>query len=158
MKGLTSNNSNALNNYKSTINTKNRDVLAASKAATNLISTDAVTAEPEITTNRDAQDKTDRQNVFRLAEISVKEGIAEGITNIVGKDITNPILRTTDVSDLKYIDEYQINQLFTSITEGADRLEATNIRRQFVNTSGTIFDWGEMVVTNVERMAVLAAK
>ena len=56
MKGLASDNSNALNEYKSTINIKNRDVLAASRAAANIVSTDKSTVEPEITNNSDAQD------------------------------------------------------------------------------------------------------
>ena len=64
----------------------------------------------------------------------------------------------TDDSDFKSADEYHINQLFAAITEGDERLEATNIRRQFVNIARTIFDWRETVVTNVERMAALAKK
>ena len=51
--------------------------------------------------NSDAQDEADRQNVFCLADIRIKEGIAEVITKIVGRDITNPISRTTDNSDFK---------------------------------------------------------
>ena len=108
MKGLASNRRNALNEYKSTINIKKRDVLAASKAAADIRSTDNVTVKPEIITNRNAQDEADRKNVFRLSAIGVKERISEGITNIVGKDITNPILQTTNDSDFKYVDKYQI--------------------------------------------------
>ena len=133
MKGLASDKSNALNEYKSAINIKNRDVLAASKVAADLISTDVSTIEPEITTNSDAQEESDRQKFFRLKAIGVKEGIVEGITKIVGKDITNPILMTTDDINFKSVDGYHIHQLFTAITEGAERPEATNIRRHFVN-------------------------
>ena len=46
MKGLASGNSNMLNNYKPTINIKNRDVIAASREAANFISTDASTVKP----------------------------------------------------------------------------------------------------------------
>ena len=158
MKGLASDNSNALNKYKSTINIKKRDVLAASIAAANIITTDNITAKPDITSNSDAQDESERQNVFRLAAIGVKEEIAEGITNISGKDITNPILRMTDGRDFKSVDEYHIHQLLTDITEGEERPEATNIRRQFVNFTGTISDCRETVVTNVKIMAEIAAK
>ena len=133
MKGLASDKSNALNEYKSAINIKNRYVLAASKVAADIISTDVSTVEPEITTNSNAQEESDRQNFFRLEAIGVKEGIAEGITKIVGKDITNPILITTDDINFKSVYEYQIHQLFTAITEGAERPEDTNIRRHFVN-------------------------
>ena len=33
-----------------------------------------------------------------------------------------------------------------------------NIIHQFVNIAGTIFDWRDTVMTNVERMAAMAAK
>ena len=80
------------------------------------------------------------ENVFRLAAIRFKEVIAEGIKKIVGRDTTNPILRTTDNSDFKSVNKYQIHQLLTAITEGAERPDLSNIRRQFVNIVGKIFD------------------
>jgi hypothetical protein len=158
MKGLASDSTNTLNNYKATISIKKKEVLAASKAAAALLSTTTNVVAPEIENNSDAQDETDRQNMFRLAAIGVKEGIAKGITKIVGKDITNSILRTTDGSDFKSVDDYQLHQLITAISAGAERPEASNIRRQFVHLAGTVFDWRETVATNVERMATLAVK
>ena len=147
MKGLASNIKNALNKYKSTIHIKKRDVLAASRAATERASTNDSTFKPEILNNSYAQEKADRQNVICLSAIGVNEGIAEGITNIVGRDITNPILRTTDNSNFKSVDHYQIHQLFTNITEETERTKSTNIRRQFVNITGTILYWRETAVS-----------
>ena len=115
MKGLARNVSNSLNEYKSTIHTKKRDVLVASRAAADCASTDNITVNPEIVNNSDMQDKANRQNVFRLSAIGVKEGTAEGITKIARMDITNPILRTTDNSKFISVDQYQIHQLFTTI-------------------------------------------
>ena len=158
MKGIASDVINVLNEYKSKINIKKRDVPTASRATAKRSSTDDSTVKPEIANSSDVQDEADWKNVFRFAVIRVKEGTAEGITKIVGRDITNPILRTTDNSDFKLVDQYQIHQLFTSITEGAERPEFTDIRRQFVNIAGTIFDWIETVGTNVERMAEMVAK
>ena len=158
MKGLVSDVSNGLNKYKSTIHTKKRDVLVASRAASKHTNTDDSTVEIEIANNSDAQDKANCQNVFRLAAIGINEGIAEGITKIVRRGITNPILRTKDNSNLKLVDQFQIHQLFTAIIEGLERPDSTNIRRQFVNNAGTILDWRETVVTNVECMAAMAAK
>ena len=80
-------------------------MLAASRGAADLVSTDGITVEPKITNNSNAQDKADRQNVFCLTAIGVKEGIAEGVTKIVGKDITNLILRTTDDIGFKSVDQ-----------------------------------------------------
>ena len=109
MKGLAIDVSNALNAYKLTVHIKKRDVLASSIAAAKRASTDNSTVKPEISNNSDAQDEADRQNFFRLAAIGVKEGIAEGITKISGRNITNPIFRTTDNSDFKLVDQFQIH-------------------------------------------------
>ena len=159
MKGLLSTTHNTLNRYKATIAIKRKDILRESKEEAALLSASAgATIAPEITTNSDAQDEADRQNTFRLAAVGAKEGIAEGITALVGKDITNPILRTSDGSDFRSVDGYQLHQLITAISEGAERPEAANIRKQFVNVAGTVFDWRETVTTNVERFATAAAK
>ena len=82
----------------------------------------------------------------------------EGITKLVGRDITNPILRTIDNSNFKLVDQYQIHKPFTAITEEAERPESSNIRRQFVNIAGKIFYWRETVLTSIKQMAEMAAK
>ena len=72
MKELTCAVGNALNDYKSTVHIKKRDVLAASRAAAEWAIIKDSTIEPEINTNSDAQDEADRQNVFRLTAIGFK--------------------------------------------------------------------------------------
>ena len=129
-----------------------------SRAASERARIEDSTVEPEINKYSNTQEEADFQNVFCLASIGVKEGIVEGITKIVGRDITNTTLRTTENINFKSVDQYHIHQLFTVITEGAERPESSNIRRQFVNIAGTIFDWRETVVTNVEWMAAMSAK
>ena len=159
MKGLLSTATNTLTEYKATISIKRKDVLKDSKdAAARLSSSSGTTVQAEIVTNSDAQEEADRQNTYRLAAIGVKEGVAAGITKIVGKDITNPILRTSDGISFKSVDQYQLHQLITAITEGAERPEATTIRQQFVNIAGTVFDWRDTVAINVEKFATNAAK
>ena len=140
MKGLASDVSNALNDYKSTIHTNKRDVLVALRVAAKRTNTNDSTTKPEIENNSDAQDKADRQNVFRLAAISVKEVIVEGITKIVGRDIMKPIIRTTDNINFKSVDQFHIHQLFTAITEGAERTESSKIWQHFVNIARKFFD------------------
>ena len=159
MKGLLSTATNTLTEYKATISIKRKDVLKDSKdAAARLSSSSGTTVQAEIVTNSDAQEEADRQNTYRLAAIGVKEGVAAGITKIVGKDITNPILRTSDGISFKSVDHYQLHQLITAITEGAERPEATTIRQQFVNIAGMVFDWRDTVAINVEKFATNAAK
>ncbi len=121
MKGLLSAANNTLTEYKATISIKCKDVLKDSKDTTDRLSIISGTpVQPEITTNSDAQEEADRQNTYRLAVIRVKEGVAAGITKIVGKDITNPILRTSDGISFKSVDDYQLHELVTAITEGAE--------------------------------------
>ena len=133
-------------------------MLAASRSAAKHASTDDSTVEPEIANNSNTQEKSDRQNFFCLTEIGAKEGIMEGITKIFGRDIKNPILRTTDNSDFNSVDQFHIHQLFTAITERAERPESTNIRQQFVNIAGKIFNWRETVVKKFNPMAAMATK
>ena len=131
MKGLISTAKNTLTEYKATISIKRKDVLKDSKDATDRLSNSSgTTVQPEIATNSDTQDEVDRQNTYRMVAIGVKEGVAAGITKIVGTDITNPILRTSDGISFKSVDEYQLHQLVTTITEGAESLEATTNHQQ----------------------------
>ena len=96
---------------------------------------------PEITTNADAQDESDRQNTKRLAGIGVKEAIAAAITSIVGAQITNPILRTTYGSDFWTVDEYDLHQLPSAVKGGTKRPSATAIRQMMVEVMATSFNW-----------------
>ena len=70
---------------------------------------------PEITTNEDAQEEANRQNVFRLAVVGAKEQMAKEITARVGKSVTNPILRNADGVRFKNVDEYHLHQLVTAV-------------------------------------------
>ena len=157
MKGLLSTGKNTLTDYKAHISIKRKDVLKDSKDAADRLS-NSTTVLPEIATNSNVQEEADRINTYRLAAIGVKEGVAAGITKIIGKDITNPILRMADGISFKSVDDYQLHQLITAITEGTERLEATTIRHQFVNIAGMVFDWRDTVAINVEKIATNAAK
>jgi hypothetical protein len=155
MKGLLSTATNTLTEYKATISIKRKDILKDSKdAAARLSSSSGTMVQPEIATNSNAQEEADRQNTFRLAAIGVKEGVAAGITKIIGKDITNPILHTTDGISFKSVDEYQLHQLVTAITEGAERHEASTITQQFINIAGMVFDWRDTVAINVKKICM----
>ena len=161
MKGLLSTAKNTLTDYKAHISIKHKDVLKDSKNAADRLSSSSSSGtpvQPEIATNSDAQEEADRQDTYQLGAIGVKEGVAAGITKLVGKDITNPILRTTDGISFKSENDYQLHQLITAITEGADRPEATTIRNQFITIAGMVFDWRDTVTCNAEKFATNAAK
>ena len=96
--------------------------------------------------------------LFRSVGEAHEEAVAEGITALVDEAITNPVLWTADGIDFRRVDEYELHQLYTAIMEGAARTEATNIRRQYVNIVGTIFDFRETFAVNYERLAAAAMK
>ena len=158
MKGMASDQPNVLTRFKATVAIKKKDVLKASKDAATAASTNENQVEPEITTNSDAQEEADRQNLFRLAAIGYKEGIAAGITALIGKDKTNNILRSTDGRDFKSVDQYHLHQLIAAIRDGAVRPSAEKTRTTFVKLAGKKFNWRESAETNVERLATEAAK
>ena len=140
MVGLGSKTPNTLTNFKSNVAIKKSDVNRQSIAEVQAASSKIIIVAPEITTNADAQDEADRQNTEQLAVIGVKEAIVSAITSIVGAQITNPILRTTDGSDFLTVDEYELHQLFSDIKGGAERPSATEIRHMMVDVVAMTFD------------------
>ena len=112
MKGLISKNPNKLTGFKSNVSVTKADVKAASIAAA---AANRGNAAPEITTNEDAQEEANRQNVFRLAVVGAKEQMAKEITARVGKSVTNPILGNTDGIRFKKVDEYHLHQLVAAV-------------------------------------------
>ena len=99
MVGLGRKTPDTLTKYKSNVTIKESNVKRQSIAEEQAASSTINTVAPKITTNANTQDEADRQNTARLTAIGVKEAIAAAITLIVGSQITNPILCTTDGSD-----------------------------------------------------------
>ena len=99
MVGLDSATPNTLTGYQLNIAIKKSNVTKQSIAEAEAVRSKDNIIAPKITMNADAQDEADRQNTARLAAIGVKEAITAMITSIVGAQITNPILCTTDGSD-----------------------------------------------------------
>ena len=137
---------NELTRMKSTDMTTRLKVLAASRAA----ATAAGATKPDIESNSDAQDEADRQNMYLLAVIGAKEGVAAGIATIVGKAITDPVLRTADASTLKNVDDYSLYDLIKAMVEGADRPATQDVRKKFTGIIATNFDFRTKIVTCVE--------
>ena len=150
MKGLISENPNELTGFKANVAVTKADVKAASIAAAAALGGNAA---PEITTNEDTQEKANRQNIFRLAVVSVKEQMAKEITAWVGKSVTNPIIRNADGVRFKKVDEYHLHQIFAAVMEGAERPDPIEIRNQITYVTAFVFDWRETGAANQERLA-----
>ena len=121
MVGLGSATPNTLTGYQSNVAIKKSDIKKQSIAEAEAARSKDNIIAPEITTNANTQDKADRQNTPRLAEIGVKEAISAAITSIIRAQITNPILRTKDGSDFRTVDDYDLHQLLKAVKVGADR-------------------------------------
>ena len=104
MKGLLSDSANELTDFKAKVAIRASEVKAASIAAAALISTTGFVAVPHISTNEDAQEEANKQNVFQLACVGAKEQMAKEITAKVGANITNPVLRHADGVRFKKVD------------------------------------------------------
>ena len=93
MKGMISVAANELTGFKANMAITRADVKKAPLEAAALVS---LATAAEITTNKDAQEEANHQNVFWLASIGVNEGRAKEITARVGTSNTNPILCDQD--------------------------------------------------------------
>ena len=106
MKGLLSAEANELTGFKANVAITRADLKKTSLEAAAFVS--SATAA-KITTNKDAQEEMNCQNIFRLSCIVAKEGMAKEITARVGTSITNRILRHPDGVRMKEVDEYLLH-------------------------------------------------
>ena len=88
--------------------------------------------------------------MFTQAVLGTKEGITGGITDIIGSKITDAILRTSDSTFFKGIDECQLYELFGATVGCADRPTTSDIRDQLQDILGTTFNYQQKIITNVE--------
>jgi hypothetical protein len=82
----------------------------------------------------------------------------DGITALVGSNITDAILRSADGTDFKGIDKYALADLFKVALEGADRPGASEILDQLVDSITFQFDFRKKCTANVELLRSKAAK
>ena len=87
---LLDNTANALSNKKSTDIFTTEYVLQESKDEAAAAGTNF---KPKFTLRSDAQDGADSENRFTKSLIRAKEGATEGITELIGIDITGTVLR-----------------------------------------------------------------
>ena len=110
---------------------------------------------PAITTCPDAIDAADRKNNLTQSVIGAKEGATEAVTVKVGARVTDTVLRTSDGTDYKSVDEYELFQLINAVMQAADRPRVREVRQQMVDTLATKFNFQQRFLDNV---AVLRAQ
>jgi hypothetical protein len=63
--------------------------------------------------------------------IGAKEGVVKALTALVGTNITDSVLRTSD-GDFKSVDEYTVHKVMQAAYENADRPPMTDVLEQLI--------------------------
>jgi hypothetical protein len=131
---------------------------ASKKRADELSKAKGSDVPPVFVKRMEAQEEADRLNVINQSVIGAKEGVVDGITKLVGSDVTNTILRTADGSDYKSVDEYTLFEVMKAAIDGADRPSATDVLEQLIEVINHTFDFRKKVSVNMELMQSNAAR
>jgi hypothetical protein len=105
-------------------------VLDESRAIADALSSPQLPVLPTITACANVQDEADRINQINQAVIGTKEGATEAITDKVGSDITEAVLRTADSTNYRSIDDYELHELITAALQGADHPNTSDVLKQ----------------------------
>ena len=98
---------------------------AKETAAKETVATGATIASA-FTVQSEVQKEADCCNMAAQAMIGAKEGIVKAITTLVGTNITDSVLRTSD-GDFKSIDNYTLHKVLQAAFEHTDRPPAAYV-------------------------------
>jgi hypothetical protein len=107
------------------------------------------TVTPAFTLCSEAQEEADRHNVAAQAMNGAKEGIVEALTAIVGINITNSVLHTSD-GDFESVDKYTVHKVMQAAYENADRSPMTDVLEQLIEVLHYTFDFCKKISANME--------
>jgi hypothetical protein len=113
------------------------------------------TVTPAFILCSEAQEEADRRNVAAQAMIGAKEGIVEALTSLVGTNITDSMLHTSD-GDFKSVDEYTVHKVMQAAYENADRPPMTDVLEQLIEVLHYTFDFRKKISANMELVQNLA--
>jgi hypothetical protein len=101
----------------------------------------------------EAHDEADAKNYSIQATIGTKEGVAEGITQLVGLVITNQVVKNVDGTP-KTIDEYTIYALLQAIQDGSICPEHQDMLNLRITVLSFQFSWRKKIPSNLEQLKV----
>jgi hypothetical protein len=113
------------------------------------------TVTSAFTLRSEAKEEADRCNVAAQAIIGAKEGIVEALTALVGTNITNSVLRTSD-GDFKSVDKYTVYEVMQAAYENADCPPMTDVLEQLIEVLHYTFDFRKKISANMEFVQNLA--
>jgi hypothetical protein len=103
-------------------------------------------------------DAADRINQVNQAVIGAKEGITDGIIAVVGKRVTDTVLRTADGTDDKAIDDYEIHDLLDAVAQAAERPRHRDVCKQLVAAVDFSFNFQRHFSANAVELRTKIAK
>jgi hypothetical protein len=116
------------------------------------------TVLPSITSRSEAQEEANQLNVINQLVIGAKEGVAKAITKLVGNNITNAILRTTNGSDHKSIDNFTLFEVMKSAIDGANQPSTNDLLEQLLKIINHNFNFCKKISVNMEPIVSNAAQ
>jgi hypothetical protein len=127
----------------------------AKEAAAKESKATGTTVTPAFTLCSEAQEEVDRCNIAAQAMIGAKEGIVEALTALVGTNITDSVLHTSD-GNFKSVDEYTVHEVMQAAYENADRPPMTDVLKQLIEVLHCTFDFHKKISANMELVQNLA--
>jgi hypothetical protein len=90
--------------------------------------------------------------------MGAKEGAAEAITQKVGSDITDSVLKNTDGNDSKGVDKWTLFEVIEATKQGAMRPCTGDILTQVIAALNYEFDFCKKIATNMEQLKAKVAR
>jgi len=113
------------------------------------------TTAPEFTLQLEAQEEEECCNVAAQAMIGAKEGVVEAITTLVGTNITDSVLQTSD-GDFKSVDHYTLHKVLQAAFENSKHPPMADVLEQLINVLHYTFDFRKKISANMEIVQNLA--
>ena len=89
--------------------------------------------------------------------IGAKEGVVKAINTIVGTNITDRVLRTSD-GDFKSVDDYTLHNVLQAAFENADRPPVVDVLEQIIEVLHYNFDFRKKISANMNIVQNMANK
>jgi hypothetical protein len=117
----------------------------AKNRADRLTASTSKTILPSITSQTEAQEEANQQNVINQLVIGAKEGMVKAITKLVGSNVTDAILRMANGSDHKSIDNFTLFEVMNLAINRADQPSSNDVLEQLLKIINHNFDFHKKV-------------
>jgi hypothetical protein len=124
-------------------------IKAAKKRADELTAMASKTVLSSITARTEAQEEANGLNVINQPVTSAKEGVVKTITKLVDSNVTDAILRTSNGSYNKSINELSLYKVMKAAINGANQPSTNNVLEQLIKVINHNFNFCKKVNVNI---------